>query len=58
MDFNKFLQIWKFFGFLFDLELSNGFTNLMGGIASVTHLKKFGKNLKKKLEKFGKNLQI
>jgi hypothetical protein len=37
MDFIKFLQIWDYSEFLSDLELSNSFTNLIGGIISATH---------------------
>jgi hypothetical protein len=37
MDFNKFLKFWNSLDFLSDIELSNGFTNLIGGIASATH---------------------
>jgi hypothetical protein len=37
MDFIKFLQIWDYSDFLSDLELSNSFTNLIGGIISATH---------------------
>jgi hypothetical protein len=37
MDFIKFLQIWDYLDFLYDLELSNRFTNLICGITSATH---------------------
>jgi hypothetical protein len=37
MDFNKFLLFWDYSDFLSDLELSNSFTNLIGGIVSATH---------------------
>jgi hypothetical protein len=37
MDFIKSLQFWDYSGFLFHLELSNSFTNLIGGIVSATH---------------------
>jgi hypothetical protein len=37
MDFIKFLQTWDYSDFLSDLELSNSFTNLIGGIISATH---------------------
>jgi hypothetical protein len=36
MDFIKSLQFWDYSDFLSDLELSNGFTNLIGGIVSAT----------------------
>jgi hypothetical protein len=35
MDFIKSLQIWDYSDFLSDLELSNSFTNLIGGIIST-----------------------
>jgi hypothetical protein len=38
-EFIKFLQIWDYSDFLSDLELSNSFTNLIGGIISATHYK-------------------
>jgi hypothetical protein len=37
MDFIKSLQIWDYSDFLSDLELSNSFTNMIGGIISATH---------------------
>jgi hypothetical protein len=37
MDFIKSLQIWDYSDFLSNLELSNSFTNLLGGIISATH---------------------
>jgi hypothetical protein len=37
MDFIKSLQFWDYSDFLSDLELSNSFTNLIGGIVSATH---------------------
>jgi hypothetical protein len=36
MDFIKSLQFWDYLDFLSDLELSNSFTNLIGGIVSAT----------------------
>jgi hypothetical protein len=36
MDFIKSLQFWDYSNFLSDLELSNSFTNLIGGIVSDT----------------------
>jgi hypothetical protein len=37
MDLIKSLQLWDYLGFLSDLELSNSFTNLIGGISSATY---------------------
>jgi hypothetical protein len=37
MDFIKSLQFWDYWDFLSDLELSNSFTNPIGGIVSATH---------------------
>jgi hypothetical protein len=37
MDFIKSLQIWDYSDFLSNLELSNSFINLIGGIISATH---------------------
>jgi hypothetical protein len=36
MDFIKSIQFWDYSDFLSDLELSNSFTNLIGGIVSAT----------------------
>jgi hypothetical protein len=37
IDFIKSLQFWDYLDFLSDLELSNSFTNMIGGIVSATH---------------------
>jgi hypothetical protein len=36
MDFIKSRHVWDYLNFLSDLELSNSFTNLIGGIVSAT----------------------
>jgi hypothetical protein len=45
MDFIKSLQFWDYLDFLSDLELSNSFTHLIGGIVSATHYECCAKNL-------------
>jgi hypothetical protein len=43
MDFIKSLQLWDYSDFLSDLELSNSFINLIGGIISATHYERCAK---------------
>jgi hypothetical protein len=43
MYFIKSLQLWDYSDFLPDLELSNSFTNLIGGIISATHYERCAK---------------